>query len=236
MRYRYQGDYAEDLDLGIRLIQDGYRVAMLASVKVIHSHNRPAYYYLKRSFVDVIFLVGLFKDFTYPRCESVAGLLAGVISTAAHVTVWLEALQSASDAKPLGDEIRDWVQASRQTLSELRLNGAVDLGDQRLNLFLTEVSQRHLGADPVLDGRAHDEARRFSDSFLARLEHFNQFATAVYGPQDRVLRDELCDVVRKTFAATAGSALAFFYLERQGQVGPEAEMADAVYRELKAGV
>lgn len=54
-QYRYRGDYAEDLDLGIRLIQDGYRVAMLASVKVIHSHNRPAYYYLKRSFVDVVF-------------------------------------------------------------------------------------------------------------------------------------------------------------------------------------
>jgi glycosyltransferase involved in cell wall biosynthesis len=236
MRYRYQGDYAEDLDLGIRLIKDGYRVAMLASVKVIHSHNRPAYYYLKRSFVDVIFLVGLFKDFSYPRCESVIGLLSGVVSTAAHVADWLEQLQSSSDAKPLGDEIRDWVKASRQTLSELRLTGAVDLGDQRLNQFLTEVSQRHLGAPPVLDGRAQDEARRFSDSFLARLEHFNQFAAAVYGPQDSVLRDELRDVVRKTFAATAGSALAFFYLDRRGQIGPEAEMADAIYRELKAGV
>jgi glycosyltransferase involved in cell wall biosynthesis len=40
-RYQYRGDYAEDLDLGIRLIKDGYRVAMLSSIKVIHSHNRP---------------------------------------------------------------------------------------------------------------------------------------------------------------------------------------------------
>ena len=28
--YRYRGDYAEDLDLGIRLIRDDYRVAMLS--------------------------------------------------------------------------------------------------------------------------------------------------------------------------------------------------------------
>lgn len=236
MRYRYRGDYAEDLDLGIRLIQDGYRVAMLASVKVIHSHNRPAYYFLKRSFVDVIFLVGLFKDFTYPRCESFTGLLAGLISTAAHVTAWLEALQEGRESKPLGDEITDWLKTSRQSQRDLHLAGALDLGDQRLNHFLTETSQRYLGTNFVLDGRALDEARRFQDSFLARLEHFNQFASAVYGPQDDLLRDQLGDSVRKTFAATVGSALAFFYLDQRGQNSPEAAMANAIFRELKAGV
>jgi glycosyltransferase involved in cell wall biosynthesis len=236
MRYRYQGDYAEDLDLGIRLIQDGYRVAMLASVKVIHSHNRPAYYYLKRSFVDAIFLVGLFKDFTYPRCESAIGLLAGLISTATHLSVWLSGLQASPEARPLGDEIKQWTETSRATLNELRLNSPLDLGDPRLNLFLQEVARQHLGQDLVLDGPARDEARRFGDSFLARLEHFNEFAGAVYGPQDDLLRHGLRDVVRKTFAATAGSALAFFYLDRQAQTGPEADMAQTFFRELKAGV
>jgi glycosyltransferase involved in cell wall biosynthesis len=236
MRYRYQGDYAEDLDLGIRLIKDGYRVAMLASVKVIHSHNRPAYYYLKRTFVDVIFLVGLFKDFTYPRCESALGLLAGMVSTAAHVSAWLSALEAAPDARPLGEEISAWVQSSRQTLADLQPHAPVALGDERLDAFLAEVVRQHLGANTVLDARARDEARRFADSFLARLEHFNQFATAVYGPQDSLLRHELRDVVRKTFAATAGGALGFFYLDRQGQSGPEADMAAAFHRELKAGV
>lgn len=236
MRYRYQGDYAEDLDLGIRLIKDGYRVAMLASVKVIHSHNRPAYYYLKRTFVDVIFLVGLFKDFTYPRCESALGLLAGMVSTAAHVSVWLSALEAAPDARPLGEEISAWVQSSRQTLANLQPHAPVALGDERLDAFLADVSSQYLGANTVLDTRARDEAQRFADSFLARLEHFNQFATAVYGPQDSLLRHELRDVVRKTFAATAGGALGFFYLDRQGQSGPEADMAAAFHRELKAGV
>lgn len=236
MRYRYQGDYAEDLDLGIRLIKDGYRVAMLASVKVIHSHNRPAYYYLKRTFVDVIFLVGLFKDFTYPRCESALGLLAGMVSTAAHVSTWLNALEAAPDARPLGEEISVWVQSSRQTLADLQSQAPVALGDERLDAFLAGVARQYLGAYTVLDARARDEARRFADSFLARLEHFNQFAAAVYGPQDSLLRHELRDVVRKTFAATAGGALGFFYLDRQGQSGPEADMAAAFHRELKAGV
>ncbi len=51
-QYKFKGDYAEDLDMGIRLIKDGYNIALLSSVKVIHSHNRPAYYHLKRGFVD----------------------------------------------------------------------------------------------------------------------------------------------------------------------------------------
>ncbi len=44
--------YAEDLDIGIRLVRDGYKIAQLFSNGVIHSHSRPASYYLKRQFVE----------------------------------------------------------------------------------------------------------------------------------------------------------------------------------------
>lgn len=63
MKYGYRDDYAEDLDLGIRLIRDDYRIAFLSSVKIIHSHNRPAFYYLKRGHVDQIFLTKKFVDY-----------------------------------------------------------------------------------------------------------------------------------------------------------------------------
>ncbi len=46
-KYNYRTDYGEDLDLGLRLIKDGYEIAFLGSTRIIHSHNRPAYYYLK---------------------------------------------------------------------------------------------------------------------------------------------------------------------------------------------
>ncbi len=237
MRYRYQGDYAEDLDLGIRLIKDGYSVAMLASVKVIHSHNRSAYYYLKRSFVDVIFLVGLFDDFLYAPCESTIGLLAGIVSTASHVSIWLKELEKSSLDRPLGDEISSWIISARQILPEIILSAPVMLGDERLDAFIADLSRKYVGKDmAVIDKQARDEARRFSDAFLARLDHFNQFAAAVYGPQDSMLRHELRDVVRKTFGATAGSALGFFYLDRQRHTGPECDIASALHHELKAGV
>lgn len=50
--FKYRGDYAEDLDMGIRLIQSGYHLALMNSAKVIHSHKRPAYYHLRRAIVD----------------------------------------------------------------------------------------------------------------------------------------------------------------------------------------
>ena len=52
LRYRHRGEYAEDLDLGLRLSGDGYRLVFVTSTRIIHSHNRPAWYHLKRSYVE----------------------------------------------------------------------------------------------------------------------------------------------------------------------------------------
>src|SRR5262249_33109688 len=60
LKYRFQGDFAEDMDLGLRLIKNGYKMAFLSSSRIIHSHNRPAYYHLKRGYVDCLFLLRLF--------------------------------------------------------------------------------------------------------------------------------------------------------------------------------
>jgi len=66
-KYRYRLGYAEDLDLGIRLIKDGYKIAFLGSVRIIHSHNRLPYYFLKRGYVDNQFLSDVFDDFVIPK-------------------------------------------------------------------------------------------------------------------------------------------------------------------------
>ncbi|GHU46867.1 hypothetical protein FACS1894200_01330 [Spirochaetia bacterium] len=50
--FLYRGEYAEDLDLGIRLLQAGYKLALLSSIPVIHSHERPCSYYFRRVYVD----------------------------------------------------------------------------------------------------------------------------------------------------------------------------------------
>ncbi|MBO5353632.1 MAG: glycosyltransferase [Lachnospiraceae bacterium] len=52
LKFRHRFDFAEDQDLGIRLLAGGYRTRLLSGVKVLHGHNRSADYYLKRGLVD----------------------------------------------------------------------------------------------------------------------------------------------------------------------------------------
>ena len=51
-KFEYRFGYAEDLDLGIRLLKCGYCVKLLHDPTVIHGHSRNAFYYLKRGFVE----------------------------------------------------------------------------------------------------------------------------------------------------------------------------------------
>lgn len=53
-------NYAEDLDLGVRLIKDGHTLMYQTSNAVIHSHNRPPIYYLKRSYNEGIALCDIY--------------------------------------------------------------------------------------------------------------------------------------------------------------------------------
>jgi glycosyltransferase involved in cell wall biosynthesis/ACT domain-containing protein len=233
-QYGYQGDYAEDLDLGIRLIKDGHKVAMLASVKVVHSHNRAAFYYLKRSYVDVIFLFGMFKDLTFPPVESVPGLLAGIVSGARHVSDLLPALQEAAPGLLLSEVLANWIAACKLRCNTLTLDGTSAMGDARLDSYMDGLAKRLDPAD--LDSLARGQAQRFTDTFFARLEHFNTFAAEVYGAHDAGLREALQQVVRKTFAAAAGSALGFMYMDKLASPGADQAMVDAINQELRVGV
>jgi len=75
--YRY--DYAEDLDLGIRLLQKGYRLKFLSSEFVFHGHNRPLGYYLKRSIVETHALNIIFGKNDMPS-KKISDLLGLVVA------------------------------------------------------------------------------------------------------------------------------------------------------------
>lgn len=101
-KYQYRLNYAEDLDLGIRLIKDGFKIAFLGSVRIIHSHKRSPYYYLKRGYVDNQFLSDVFDDFVVPKIN-----LAGLVPDVAFSYAFLNHLiiQMNSFPQPLTPEM-----------------------------------------------------------------------------------------------------------------------------------
>ncbi|MEE8423517.1 MAG: glycosyltransferase [Thermodesulfobacteriota bacterium] len=59
--YQFNSDFAEDLELGIKLIKDDHVLMFQSSNAVIHSHNRDAMYFLKRSYVDIVSLSNILR-------------------------------------------------------------------------------------------------------------------------------------------------------------------------------
>ncbi|HOI67191.1 MAG TPA: family 2 glycosyl transferase, partial [Thiomonas arsenitoxydans] len=237
-RYRYRGDYAEDLDLGMRIIRDGKAVAMLSSVKVIHSHNRPAFYYLKRSFVDVVFLVAMFDDFPRPLVRSVPGLIEGIDRVARHLSAWLQAQSEHSESSAtLGEKLQSWLRTWRVELLKAPTEvQQVSLQDGRLEEAIAAL--RHRAGQVSASGAedVSDDVQQFVDMFLGRVEHFGQYAASVYSVLDARLAAELRAAVIKIFAASAGSALGFAYVQFKSGTRDEAELVQWIFDELKAGV
>jgi GT2 family glycosyltransferase len=243
-QYRYRGNFAEDLDLGVRLIRDGHRIAMLASIKVIHSHNRTSYYYLKRTFVDITFLVNVFPDFALPRCDSSAGLIAGAIHVSRLLSGWVIRVLEQGCNGSVYESAMNWLlQLRNEPFDGVSLPVASQLGDARVDAFLLELADA--SRKLPTDGTAYEQdlgfrrsAQYFIDDFVMRFDHFNRYASPIYqGEDDRLLR-EWTGAAGKTFAASLGFTLAVLYLDRRDRPESDAERQwlDRVAQQLIAGV
>lgn len=69
-KYKFQREFGEDIDLGLRLIRDGHHLALMRSAAIIHSHNRSPIYQAKRAYVSTRLLLDLFPDCPVPRVTS----------------------------------------------------------------------------------------------------------------------------------------------------------------------
>jgi GT2 family glycosyltransferase len=239
MQYRYRGSFAEDMDLGVRLIQDGHRIAMLASVKVIHSHNRTSYYYLKRSFVDIVFLVDAFADFTRPHYPSATGLVAGAVHVANQLSRWVPELLAHGAKGSVHAAAGKWLHELRDApVDGTSLAPTLWLGDVRLDSFLMGLSDARVAflADEVAPSLA--SARAFVNDFVERFEFFNCYASEVYPGEDQYLLDAWVAVSGKVFAASLGSMVADLHLGRLNlpAENPERQWLNRVTAQLTAGV
>jgi glycosyltransferase involved in cell wall biosynthesis len=221
--YRYEGRYAEDLILGVRMIRDGHRLAMVSSAKIIHSHNRPARYHLKRTFVDVLFLLDVFSDFSMPVVESVKGIAAAAAGLQALFAGW-----SPTPGQPAGEAIAEFARRARR------------LGVEEQHA----ATPQHFGFEPLgpwlAEAMAEDrhpmrwDAELMRNMFADRLDGLAAFAARVYGPVDEALSLEIRAAVEKTLASTMGALLAYLYAGQSEAKRPD--RMRALYDMMLAGV
>ncbi len=108
LKFLYRFDFAEDLDLGLRLLKAGHSIKILQSTHTVHGHNRPFGYYTKRAYVEIRTMGKIHPDWAEaPRAqEKVARMVvhsAGLISHA--IELFSAKDRSQYDAKEFCDQL-----------------------------------------------------------------------------------------------------------------------------------
>ena len=204
--YKYHGNYAEDLTLGVKLIRDGHRVGMLSSIRVVHSHTRKAEYYLRRSFVDVIFLTSIFSDFEVPRDNNVIGSLF----CAAALWKALKTIQPSRETTAIQalDEIIAHVRQIDPQIGNEALDSCEGFGSAPLQGWIEKFDRACLNKKNSLYKSAKSSIVQTRNMFMDRLSTLRSML-GVYPMVDETVAKELNEAVRKSLVMVIGSQLAF---------------------------
>ncbi len=211
MKYKFRCDYAEDLDLGIRLIKDGYKLAFLSSIKIIHSHNRPPYYFLRRGYVDALFLTSIFPDYPLPTIKEerlLRDILLTYHSLASFINKDLSQIKTPINVDQLFEIVRKTLSSS--SFHEYAcFSNDVDCQqtDEDFRSFLKEVSEIcHVPeGNNSHDGILNHALLNFMD---VAWEHMSSSYQMV---DDDVLED-FKSLMTKAFALQCGAYLGYCYL------------------------
>jgi hypothetical protein len=208
LRYRHRGNYAEDLDLGLRLTGDGYRLAFLASTRIIHSHNRPAYYHLKRSYVESLALFDLLPGFPSGPADEAAAVADDIVYS----------------CRALDESMRGPLRALLPPLSPRALREAAAFGlrskpsapagapgeagnylDAQTRALVAGLEER-FRPDAGAERPRHSlvQAAAIARMLCAYLEHAGR-------PIDRHLLEDFKSALYKGWAQTCGLRLAYLY-------------------------
>jgi GT2 family glycosyltransferase len=212
-------DYAEDIDLGIRLIENGYKIGFLYSSGVIHSHKRGSNYFLKRNYVNNKSLNVMF-DFAPSMIEPDIDLaLSEIFSIYNSINYAVDLLSS----KYIKDAC---ISTFFVDLKEYLIKYALDLkihgnrGDDGLDfLFLKfeKICDRKTITNNLL-----------LDKFLIVLDSLRNYAESIAQTYEV---SELFEAIYKLFASWSG-----WYLGDLYSLKPTDEKMQKIDRLLKEGI
>ncbi|HAM49814.1 MAG TPA: hypothetical protein DCP92_03655 [Nitrospiraceae bacterium] len=227
-QYQYRRDYAEDLDLGIRLIKDGYSIAFMNSIKIIHSHNRPPSFFLRRGYVDNLFLTDIFPDYHAPALEG-PRLFRDIILT--HSAINCLVSEDFSHVKtPL--EVKELFEVVARRLRPFPYQKNTlpsdyhdcPHTDEGFKSFLLGIAERCHWPE---GGAAYDGILIFA--VFNFLDPVKEYMASSYEIIDDTVLEDFKSLMVKVFALQCGAHLAYCYLNGDSAV-------KELHEDLKGGV
>lgn len=208
--------YAEDLDLGLRIISNGYKMAFFSTLGVVHSHTRPPDYYFRRSYVDVKHLVRLLEYKPISWCDfgilSAEDMLGCIYAFYLKINKVAEVVGKRGVNEPeskLVDSIEVILRNSEitQTLSGER--------------SLEELFGRLLNGKNMRSAECNGATDILLNQYIDLLRSFGEFLKVFGGLSDK--KNELIAGLYKLFAVVGGSNMGSFavYAEDKGKISPD---------------
>jgi glycosyltransferase involved in cell wall biosynthesis len=230
-KYHYRLGYAEDLDLGIRLIKDGYKIAFLGSVRIIHSHNRLPYYFLKRGYVDNQFLSDVFDDFVIPKI-SMQSFVPDITFTYVFLTRLTARLNNLP--KPITPEMFETkVSELFAQRKEDEYPGELSVGTEQ---YLDKQARQFL-EDLISESGFQFSGRKYDGfltmAFLGYVSITFNYLKNTYETIDESLMTEIKECFYKAFSILVGAHLAYCNKNRTGN---EIQDMDKMHKTLMEGV
>jgi len=202
-QFRFRSiNFAEDLDLGIRLIESGNKLCYLHSTGVIHSHNRDAMYFLKRFYVDSKLLTDMFGIIPTISERNVCNGVNAVISLYNSLNASLTIL-CCDDAKTT--DVDQFIVSLKHNMSlkYLKTSGVVPRGE--LGVFLLRIKQIE-GIPPSFNDCLFRE-------FNEILDNAGGWLRSIYQVQEI---SALSELAYKLFAMVCGAYLGNLYYYNRG--------------------
>jgi O-antigen biosynthesis protein len=204
-KYKYHEGFGEDPELGKRLITDGHRIGFLYSTRVLHSHNRPAYYFLKRGYVDSRFRNEVFPG-AYIAIDSSTALIRDIVAMYQRTKCVAHTLSNLKCPQPVGGLI-DRIRAL-YLQEPAGLNGEEHLAEDSK---LDEFAKILVSKGPIQTPQYNARTNMILPHVLAHVAELETYLSGAYESVDAELIGEVASALGKMVALHAGNHMGYWY-------------------------
>lgn len=206
MKHKYTGDYAEDLALGIKLIQSGHKLCLLSSERVIHSHTRKPGYYLKRAIVDVINLTKILPKYpsSSPTQEQAINKALSVYAVMCNLCNMVKSnIDVPINVDLFIKEFKSYMTLAVNNINLSNLKYGEDYSDDLCDKVLKTIST--MTSDKKYDSALVNDVFYFFDNFVF------SYIKSNYNMLDNLILTELINIVYNRTMVSIGAELANYF-------------------------
>ena len=203
-QYKFQGKYAEDLDIGLRLIKDNKRIGITSEISVIHSHLRSSYYYMKRALVETDVLNDIFEQQNNSDIN-INNELSDIYTAFCLVGNLLHKLKKINTLPISIDDLKVYTLENMNTLINIEYS-SFHFSEAHLSISTLDTQL----ADTINEFHQNN-VTQFKGDLYYSVHHLVHeclgYVEQRYNMIDEKIFDEFCLFILKIFATNVGSKL-----------------------------